>query len=402
MIKACASAVIFLTCFAGIAQAKCTLERFDDLEKLRQLKDILAPEIEEFKLKKEEFYQKGADERKRRSTPPVDLSISGSFDVLNDRSVEGSALRLTYDLNVPAQVLRRKKSKSLEKTYENRISNFRLEEDIYFLEKILAAAFSSQQEFVYMKRLELLDRKLEYYLEKKRQGQAVVAEVSETKLEIIALKNKIMAVKSRLEIVTIDFPNIDEKIIDEKKLKWDPSFEIFDCSLNSFEKNVANENIKYYRNQKKLDFVENTGSLSLYGSRDLKNIQKAPTYGLSLNLRILSPKQRGEALSASKAELDQAFRDLKLAEIRLRKLYLEQKNVEELIQSNLKAVDAEISERKRLLEELQVRASLGQTTFEEKISVELELSNLIEVRMQRVYDLYLGWLQFINVRGLEN
>ena len=402
MIKACSIAIVLLVSCTGITQANCTLGRFEDLAKLRQLKDVFAPELEEFKLKKDEFFQKGRDEKKKRNTPPIDLSVSGAVDVFNEETVEVGALRFTYDINVPAQLLRRKKSKALEKSYNNRVSNVDLEEDIYFLEKILATVFSDQQKSIYEKRLKLLEDKLAYYLEKKRQGDAVVAEISKTKLEIITLKNKILAVNSRLKMVTVDFPKMNYKLLNNEIIKWDPFFREFKCEMTSFEKSVARDNIEFYRNQKKLDFLENTTSLSIYGSSDLKDLQKSPTYGVGLTLRILSPKQRGEAILASQAGLDQAFRDLKLAEIRLRKLYLEQRSVEELIMANLKAVDAEISERQRLLDELQVRASLGQTTFEEKISVELEQSNLIEVRMQRVYDLYLGWLQFINVRGLEN
>ena len=85
-----------------------------------------------------------------------------------------------------------------------------------------------------------------------------------------------------------------------------------------------------------------------------------------------------------------------------RVLYREQQKVEALIVANLEAVDTEIEERNRILGELSVRAALGQTVFDQKSTTLLELSGMQEVRMQRVFDLYTGWLQFISVRGLED
>ncbi len=96
------------------------------------------------------------------------------------------------------------------------------------------------------------------------------------------------------------------------------------------------------------------------------------------------------------------MRDLHLASYRLDKLYHEQEKVEALIAANLEAVDTEIEERHRILEELSVRAALGQTVFDQKNNTLLELSGMQEVRIQRVFDLYTGWLQFMSVRGLED
>jgi hypothetical protein len=165
---------------------------------------------------------------------------------------------------------------------------------------------------------------------------------------------------------------------------------------------LAQDNVKYFRVQKNIDRVSGTVSSSFFASQDLYDSNSEPTVGVTLNITLLSPKTRGTTIRATSEKLDQSMRDLHLASYRLEKLYREQQKVEALIVANLEAVDTEIEERNRILGELSVRAALGQTVFDQKSTTLLELSGMQEVRMQRVFDLYTGWLQFISVRGLED
>lgn len=393
---------IVFAIFVGVsAQASCKLDRYPDLGELRMLKPEIAKSVEEFELQRQGIERKRRNERIDRNTPPIDLGITGSLDQLSGQDYQSAEARLSYDLNVPLQILNRKRSFLLDKNYAARLANIGLEEDIFYLQKALTWVFSREQKKLYRERLRILEEQKVFYEEKKRQGASVISEISKINLEIVSLKNKILAVSSREEMLAFEFSDGNWNILSKTKLDWSPQLQSLNCELNSYEKMLAQDNIEYYRNQKKVDWLGNTISISAYASQDLIDRQQSPSFGINLEIKLLSTKQRGRAVRAAEADVDQAMRDLTVAEIRLRKLYKEQENVEALIFENIVAIRLEIWERRRLLEELSVRAALGQTVFEEKSATQLEMSSLEEVRLQRVYDLYAGWLQFMQVRGLE-
>lgn len=393
---------IVFAIFVGVsAQASCKLDRYPDLGELRMLKPEIAKSVEEFELQRQGIERKRRNERIDRNTPPIDLGITGSLDQLSGQDYQSAEARLSYDLNVPLQILNRKRSFLLDKNYAARLANIGLEEDIFYLQKALTWVFSREQKKLYRERLRILEEQKVFYEEKKRQGASVISEISKINLEIVSLKNKILAVSSREEMLAFEFSDGNWNILSKTRLDWSPQLQSLNCELNSYEKMLAQDNIEYYRNQKKVDWLGNTISISAYASQDLIDRQQSPSFGINLEIKLLSTKQRGRAVRAAEADVDQAMRDLTVAEIRLRKLYKEQENVEALIFENIAAIRLEIWERRRLLEELSVRAALGQTVFEEKSATQLEMSSLEEVRLQRVYDLYAGWLQFMQVRGLE-
>jgi hypothetical protein len=384
------------------AKAECSLSRFSDLSRLLILKEKTAPNIEEYDLQRAGIERKRLDERKDRNSPPIALSLTGSLDQIAGETFESGEARLSYDLNVPLQLLNRKRSKLLDKNYSRRLVNISLEENAFFLQKALSWHFARTQKQLYLDRYEILERQLEYFEEKKKQGESVISEISKIKLERISLKNKILAVQSRADISISEFNLGKTEEFEVVDLEWSPKRLPLNCSSDSYEKLLAQDNIAYYRTQKKVDWIGNTTSLSAYASQDLLNKNEDPSIGLSVNISIISPKERGRAVRSADASLDQSFRDLRLAEIRLRKFFKEQESVEALIFENIAAINAEVSERERILKELGVRASLGQTVFEEQSAALLELSNLREVKIQRVFDLYIGWTQFIQVRGIED
>lgn len=393
---------IVFAIFVGVsAQASCKLDRYPDLGEIRKLKPEIAKSVEEFELQRQGIERKRRNERIDRNTPPIDLGITGSVDQLAGQEYQSAEARLSYDLNVPLQILNRKRSFLLDKNYAARLANIGLEEDIFYLQKALTWVFSREQKKLYRERLRILEEQKVFYEEKKRQGASVISEISKINLEIVSLKNKILAVSSREEMLAFEFSDGNWNILSKTRLDWSPQLQSLNCELNSYEKMLAQDNIEYYRNQKKIDWLGNTTSISAYASQDLIDRQQRPSFGINLEIKLLSTKQRGRAVRAAEADVDQAMRDLTVAEIRLRKLYKEQENVEALIFENIAAIRLEIWERRRLLEELSVRAALGQTVFEEKSATQLEMSSLEEVRLQRVYDLYTGWLQFMQVRGLE-
>lgn len=396
-----ALSIVFVI-FVGVsAQASCKLDRYPDLGELRMLKPEIAKSVEEFELQRQGIERKRRNERIDRNTPPIDLGITGSLDQLSGQDYQSAEARLSYDLNVPLQILNRKRSFLLDKNYAARLANIGLEEDIFYLQKALTWVFSREQKKLYRERLRILEEQKVFYEEKKRQGASVISEISKINLEIVSLKNKILAVSSREEMLAFEFSDGNWDILSKTRLDWSPQLQSLNCDLNSYEKMLAQDNIEYYRNQKKVDWLGNTTSISAYASQDLIDQKQRPSFGINLEIKLLSTKQRGRAVRAAEADVDQAMRDLTVAEIRLRKLYKEQENVEALIFENIAAIRLEILERRRLLEELSVRAALGQTVFEEKSTTQLEMSSLEEVRLQRVYDLYAGWLQFMQVRGLE-
>jgi hypothetical protein len=266
----------------------------------------------------------------------------------------------------------------------------------------LSWLYSNELYKMYEKRLEILIEREAYLKEKQQQGLSVTAEVSRAKLEIISLENKILAVKSRQEILVLEFENVNLSVLKNLKISWSPAIRALSCADRSYEITLAQDNVKYFRVQKNIDRVSGTVSSSFFASQDLYDSNSEPTVGVTLNITLLSPKTRGTTIRATSEKLDQSMRDLHLASYRLEKLYREQQKVEALIVANLEAVDTEIEERNRILGELSVRAALGQTVFDQKSTTLLELSGMQEVRMQRVFDLYTGWLQFISVRGLED
>lgn len=401
MIKRLILSGLFILSFTE-AQARCGFDRFSDLAALMALKEQISPKLQEYELQRKSIERKRVDERKDRNSPPVDLSVYGSIDNRVGKSFDNAEVRMSYDLNLPLQILNRKLSKLLDKNYSRRIANIDLEENAYFLQKALSWHFAQAQKKLYIMRYEVLQKQLVYFEEKKRQGDSVISDISKNKLEIIALKNKILAVEFRLEMASFELSFFDDGRFQKSKLDWSPARKPFYCASISYEKKMALDNIEFYRTQKKIDWLRNTMSVSAYASQNILNKSEAPSLGISLNFNILSMKERGRAVRSSDANIDQSYRDLQFSEIRLRKLFKEQDSVETLIFENLNAVNSEILERQRLLGELKARSSLGQTIFEEQSAALLELSNLREVKIQRVFDLYTGWIQFMQVLGIED
>ena len=382
------------------AHANCEFTRFPDLAKLMALKEKIPAEFQEYNLQRKGIERKRIDERKERNSPPINIELYGSADNIAGNSFESAEVRLSYDINIPLQLLNRKRSKLLDLNYSRRLSNIDLEENAFFLQKALSWHYARKQKNLYSSRYEVLQKQLKYFEEKKKQGASVISDISRNKLELISLKNKILAVQSRIEMASFELPFFDNPLFQKVELDWLPSQERLNCPLISYEKNLARDNVEFYKTQKKIDWLQNTMSISAYASKNIFNKSEGPSIGLGLNFNILSTKERGRAVRSSDASIDESFRDLQIAEIRLRKLFKEQASVEALIFENIHAINSEIIERKRILRELQTRASLGQTIFEEQSSALLELSNLQEVKIQRIFDLYMGWVQFIQVRGI--
>jgi len=356
----------------------------------------------EYRLQQQAVQQKRDYERVERNTPPVELDLTLSASDNSGDLSSSSEARLSYDINFPLQFMNRKRSLLLDENYGKRLENIALEERLNFLRKTLSWKYSQLQSSLYKSRLDILLERESYLTEKDRQGASVTSDLSKIKLEIISLKNKILAVESRAEILLLDFQNVNLDLLKNVHLSWRAGDRPHTCKSRSYEMVLAQDNIKYYSLQKKIDYVGNSLSSNLFATQSLDDVSQDPTVGLTLRLTLVSPKTRGVAVRSTQEELDQAHRDLHLAAVRLDKLYKEQDKVEELIGANLVAIDQEISDRERILEELSVRAALGQTIFDQKSSVMIELSNLEEVRAQRIFDLYTGWLQFMTVRGLED
>ncbi|MDC1480913.1 hypothetical protein N8146_01055 [Ascidiaceihabitans sp.] len=382
--------------------SSCEVERFADLALLNEVREEFSDYSLEYSLQKDAVMQKRVNERRERSTLPIELNVILSGSKVDEKFNETAEARLTYDVNFPLQLLNRKKSFLLDKNYEKRLKNINLEEHIEYLKKTLSWVYSNELSKLYAERLEILVQRQTYLTEKQRQGLSVVAEVSRAKLEIISLKNKILAVESRKEILIFEFENVNTTVLEDLDFSWAPAIEPLSCLKLSYEILLAQDNIAYYNVQKRVDQVGKTLSSNLFVSKDLTNSTSDPTFGINLNLTLIAPKVRGAVVRGTLEKLDQSKRDLRLAAFRLDKLYREQKKVETLITANLEAVDTEIVERNRILEELAIRKALGQTVFDQKSTTLLEVSNLKEVRKQRVFDLYTGWLQFVSVRGLED
>ena len=382
--------------------SNCKTTRFADLALLDNVREKFSDYSLEYKLQKDAVEQKKANEIRERNTPPIELSVLLSGTQVAGRFTESAEARFTYDINFASKFLNRKRSFLLEENYDKRIQNIDFEERIEYLKKTLLWLYSNELSKMYEKRLEILLQREAYLEEKQRQGLSVAAEVSRAKLEIISLENKILAVNFRQEILTLEFENVNLSVLKNVKILWSPVIRAPSCSKRSYEITVAQDNVKYFNVQKNIDRVSETISSSFFASQDLNESKIGPTVGLTLNITLLSPKTRGTTVRATSEKLDQSMRDLHLASYRLDKLYHEQEKVEALIAANLEAVDTEIEERHRILEELSARAALGQTVFDQKNNTLLELSGMQEVRIQRVFDLYTGWLQFMSVRGLED
>ena len=382
--------------------SNCKTTRFADLALLDNVREKFSDYSLEYKLQKDAVEQKKANEIRERNTPPIELSVLLSGTQVAGRFTESAEARFTYDINFASKFLTRKRSFLLEENYDKRIQNIDFEERIEYLKKTLLWLYSNELSKMYEKRLEILLQREAYLEEKQRQGLSVAAEVSRAKLEIISLENKILAVNFRQEILTLEFENVNLSVLKNVKILWSPVIRAPSCAKRSYEITVAQDNVKYFNVQKNIDRVSETISSSFFASQDLNESKIGPTVGLTLNITLLSPKTRGTTVRATSEKLDQSMRDLHLASYRLDKLYHEQEKVEALIAANLEAVDTEIEERHRILEELSVRAALGQTVFDQKNNTLLELSGMQEVRIQRVFDLYTGWLQFMSVRGLED
>ena len=401
------SSLSALTCFIFILSAppvwsNCETTRFADLALLDNVREEFSDYSLEYRLQKAAVEQKKANERRERNMPPIELSVllSGTQD--SGQFSEAAEARFTYDINLASKFLNRKRSFLLEENYDKRLKNIDLEERIEYLKKTLSWLYSNELSKMYEKRLKILVQKEAYLKEKQQQGLSVAAEVSRAKLEIISLKNKILAVKSRQEILVLEFENVNLSVLKNLRISWSPVIRALSCAQRSYEITVAQDNVKYFSVQKNIDRVNETVSSSFFASQDLNDPKSEPTFGVTLNIILLSPKRRGTTVRATSEKLDQSMRDLHLASYRLDKLYREQEKVEALIVANLEAVDTEIEERNRILEELSVRAALGQTVFDQKSTTLLELSGMQEVRIQRIFDLYTGWLQFISVRGLAD
>lgn len=384
------------------AQASCRIDRFNDLGVLSDIREEFSDFSLEYKLQQQAVQQKRDYERVERNTPPVELDLTLSASDSSGDLSSSSEARLSYDINFPLQFMNRKRSLLLDENYGKRLENIELEERLNFLRKALSWKYSQLQSRLYKSRLDILLERESYLTEKDRQGASVTSDLSKIKLELISLKNKILAVESRAEILLLDFQNVNLEILSNARLSWLSGDRPHTCETRSYEMVLAQDNIKYYTLQKKIDYVGNSLASNLFATQSLDDVTQDPTVGLTLRLTLISPKTRGVAVRGTQEELDQAHRDLHLAAVRLDKLYKEQNKVEELIGANLLAIEQEISDRERILEELSVRAALGQTIFDQKSSVMIELSNLEEVRAQRIFDLYTGWLQFMTVRGLED
>lgn len=395
------SCLIFLL-LAPPVWSNCGIARFTDLAKLNDIREEFSDYSLEYRLQKAAVEQKKDNERRERNTPPIELSVLLSGTQVSDQFSESAEARFTYDINFALKFLNRTRSFLLEENYEKRLKNIDLEERIEYLKKTLSWLYSNELYKMYEKRLEILVEREAYLKEKQQQGLSVASEVSRAKLEIISLENKILAVKSRQEILVLEFENVNLSVLKNLKISWSPAIRALSCADRSYEITLAQDNVKYFRVQKNIDRVSGTVSSSFFASQDLYDSNSEPTVGVTLNITLLSPKTRGTTIRATSEKLDQSMRDLHLASYRLEKLYREQQKVEALIVANLEAVDTEIEERNRILGELSVRAALGQTVFDQKSTTLLELSGMQEVRMQRVFDLYTGWLQFISVRGLED
>ena len=401
------SKYIMFACFGFVIMASpvwssCEVERFADLALLNDVREEFSDYSLEYRLQKDAVTQKRVNERRDRSTLPIELNVILSGSRVDEQFNETAEGRLTYDVNFPLQFLNRKRSFLLDNNYEKRLKNINLEEHVEYLKKTLSWVYSNELSKLYAERLEILVQRQTYLTEKQRQGLSVVAEVSRAKLEIISLKNKILAVESRKEILIFEFENVNTTVLEDLDFSWAPAIAPLSCLELSYEILLARDNIEYYDVQKRVDQVGKTLTSNFFVSQDLTNSKSDPTFGINLNLTLISPKVRGNVVRGTLEKLDQSKRDLHLAAFRLDKLYREQKKVETLITANLEAVDTEIVERNRILEELAIRKALGQTVFDQKSTTLLEVSTLKEVRKQRVFDLYTGWLQFISVRGLED
>ena len=387
--------------FAQTAYASCTISRFNDLKLLSDIRSDFSDISLEFKMQREAVEQKQRNEKWDRNTPPLELNLALSGSQVGGQVTTGAEVRLSYDINFPLQFMNRARSMLLDENYNKRLGNILLEERLNFLNKALSWKYANLQRSMYVERVSILSEREAYLTEKERQGASVSDELSKLKLEVISLKNKIMAVEARAEILLLEFENVNLKLLEDIDLSWSGTAPDHLCSMTSYEMTLAQDNIKYYSLQKKIDVVGNSVSANLFASQDLQDFESDPTLGVTMNFTVISPKKRGNALRSTQEELDQAKRDLYLAGSRLKKLITEQNKVEELISANISAIDQEIVNRELMLEELSVRAALGQTIFDQKSSLLLELSNLNEARSQRVFDLYSGWLQFIKVKGIE-
>ena len=198
--------------------SNCKTTRFADLALLDNVREKFSDYSLEYKLQKDAVEQKKANEIRERNTPPIELSVLLSGTQVAGRFTESAEARFTYDINFASKFLNRKRSFLLEENYDKRIQNIDFEERIEYLKKTLLWLYSNELSKMYEKRLEILLQREAYLEEKQRQGLSVAAEVSRAKLEIISLENKILAVKFRQEILTLEFENVNLSVLKNVKI----------------------------------------------------------------------------------------------------------------------------------------------------------------------------------------
>lgn len=389
---------------ASPLRANCSIERYADLSSLAGLEGVIQFDDLEFQSRLEAYRDNKRLNRIDRNVPPVSVKLSSSLEGSGSESSHFSELRTNYDINFIAQLKKRQLSKKSDGVLTIREAATLNERRLFFLEKMLLISFSKKQLEIYEGRLQNYFSLKKFLQIKITQGEYLSQELSKVNLDILELNNRILAVRTRFEVVKnelgveIGWDVVEEAAAD---LEWTPEFSPLICDQVSTETLLADANVRIARIRKNVNLIEDTFSLNVYGAHTLERWEDDnPTYGVAMEIDLFAPKSRGKSKRQGRVDIDQAMRDLHLGTSRVVKLLREQESVEELISSSIKAIDAEISSRRRQLRELSARGELGQSIFQERNSVELELSSLQEVRLQRVYDLYNGWIQFLKAKGL--
>ena len=388
--------------FANPAFANCNIARYMDLGYLYDLRSDLYSELTEFEFERAGMVEQRDLARRNIRDLPVTFSLDGSANAASGLSTVSSELELTYDLNVPLQIAHRRRFEAVEGMYTVHLSNISLRENLYFLQQLLNWKYGQEQLRLIERRLVILQQQIAYLEESDRRGASVATDLSKVRLEVLMQNNKILAVETRMNLAIIPLMLPTTSLLEEVNLSWLPNRDPIFCARMSLEISLAQSNIEIYQIEKEISMWENTTSLSFNASQNLIDPNESPRFGLNFQLNILSPQQRGRAVRGAASNYDQAVRDLYLANYRAEGLLREQTAVEQLLLESISSIDNEIEARKILLRELAIREALGQTVFEQKNTTLLDLIGLEEVRLQSVYDFYTGWLQFLEVRGLEN
>jgi hypothetical protein len=381
--------------------ADCTIDRYQDVASLHDLRGVLNPKMPEFDLERDSTIEERNIAQRNNKDFPISLSLDGSVDHNGETSTNNAELQLSYDLNFPLQSATKKRFEVYQKIYNLRLSNITLREDLYFLQQVLDWKYGQAQLKLIQRRLDILTQKVGFLEESDRRGGSVLSDLSSVRLEIVMQNSKILAIESRMNLAAISLEIQRIEALAINNLTWNPLYGSVECPLRSFEILLAQEDVHVAQIEKEISILENTVSASLRASQDLLDPDESPRLGLNFQLNIFSPQQRGRAVRRAATNYDQALRNLRLAHYRAEGLVREQTALEQLMFESIASIDGEIEARQNLLRELAIRAELGQTIFEQKNRTLLDLVELDEVRLQSVYDFYTGWFQFLEARGIE-